>query len=78
MALLTVSVGKPVGQDKGPIAGRSMIITPVTKVTFPIGGEKIDHSIIYAGTTAYCFFKKFYLMPYVKIYYIWIKTYFYK
>lgn len=53
MALLT-----PIGQDKGPITGRSMIITPVTKVTFLIGGEKIDHSIIYAGTIAYCFFKK--------------------
>lgn len=58
MALLTVSVSKPIGQDKGPMTGRSMIITPVTKVTFLIGGEKIDHSIIYAGATAYCFLKK--------------------
>lgn len=55
----TVSVSKPIGQNKGPVTGPSMIITPMTKVTILISGEKIDHSIIYVGTNAFCLKKSF-------------------
>lgn len=37
----TISVSKPIGQNKGPVTGPSMIITPMTKVTILISGEKI-------------------------------------
>lgn len=48
------------------------------KVALSIIGEKKDHSINYVGAIGYLFKNKqtkarFYLMPYIKIYYIWIK-----